>query len=532
VRAARAASGDSHRRSLTSPRLRVPFAVVTSYPQFVVCRCAIGFSLASFVSTQYWTTAMFTPKIVGGANAITAGWGNLGGGVTQVVTVIMFEYFTKYGPYTRSWRQCYFAPGLLHLLLGALILFFGQDGPDGNREDVQVGSTGKAGVDKAQAMRNFKFGCLNYRTWIFTITYGFCFGVELVVDNILAGYFYSQFNLNLIDAGRIASYSGLMNVCSRASGGLMSDVIARRYGMRGRLWWLWFVQTATGGVCLAFGYQTTDVGKATATMVIFSYLCHAACGAHFGIVPFISKRSVGTVSGWVGAGGNTIAAILQYVFFTNTQVTVPVAIQNLGITISACGPHPTLRLSSPLPDRVLPHPTLSFSSPLPDPRLSRSLLSVLHHPCVAVPLPNVGLDVPGPHRQGCGRGHPGGELLHPGVHPRREGGRPGHAGQAVRPHSCWERAQQAREQRRAGGDGLTRQQQGLALPTGPSRSFFLWLPPLFRTLSVVVFHIQCTAHDVCRPLQRVSARESPPILPRRACQPPILTIGLFGCVDS
>ena len=61
--------------------------MVTNYAEFVTCRCAIGFSLASFVSTQYWTTQMFTPKIVGGANAITAGWGNLGGGITQVVTV-------------------------------------------------------------------------------------------------------------------------------------------------------------------------------------------------------------------------------------------------------------------------------------------------------------------------------------------------------------------------------------------------------------------------------------------------------------
>jgi NNP family nitrate/nitrite transporter-like MFS transporter len=65
--------------------------MVTNYAQFVTCRTAIGFSLASFVSTQYWTTQMFTPKIVGGANAITAGWGNLGGGITHVVTVIMFR---------------------------------------------------------------------------------------------------------------------------------------------------------------------------------------------------------------------------------------------------------------------------------------------------------------------------------------------------------------------------------------------------------------------------------------------------------
>ena len=38
-----------------------------------------------------------------------------------------------------------------------------------------------------------------------------------------------------------------------------------------------------------------------------------SCGATYGIVPFISKRALGVVSGFVGAGGNTIAAIVQYV---------------------------------------------------------------------------------------------------------------------------------------------------------------------------------------------------------------------------
>jgi NNP family nitrate/nitrite transporter-like MFS transporter len=166
--------------------------------------------------------------------------------------------------------------------------------------------------------------------WIFVLTYGFCFGVELVVDNVLHDYFYNQFNMSIKEAGLVASYSGLMNVCSRALGGVCSDLAAKRYGMRGRLWTLWFLQTLSGGVCVAFGFCSTSLADSITTMVIFSFFTQMSCGATYGIVPFISKRALGVVSGFVGAGGNTIAAIIQYVFFTHTQVWTEIAITNLG----------------------------------------------------------------------------------------------------------------------------------------------------------------------------------------------------------
>ena len=131
----------------------------------------------------------------------------------------------------------------------------------------------------------------------------------------------------------MASYSGLMNVCSRALGGVVSDIAAKRFGMRGRLWTLWFLQTASGGVCIAFGFCSTSLSNSITTMIIFSFLTQMSCGATYGIVPFISKRALGVVSGFVGAGGNTIAAILQYVFFTHTQVWTEKSVSNLGITI-------------------------------------------------------------------------------------------------------------------------------------------------------------------------------------------------------
>ena len=49
----------------------------------------IGVIGASFVITQYHTSVMFAPNIVGTANATTAGWGNCGGGVNQLAMPLL-----------------------------------------------------------------------------------------------------------------------------------------------------------------------------------------------------------------------------------------------------------------------------------------------------------------------------------------------------------------------------------------------------------------------------------------------------------
>lgn len=55
-------------------------ALSQSYESFLFFRLGIGAVGASFVITQYHTSVMFAPNVVGTANAAAAGWGNTGGG--------------------------------------------------------------------------------------------------------------------------------------------------------------------------------------------------------------------------------------------------------------------------------------------------------------------------------------------------------------------------------------------------------------------------------------------------------------------
>src|SRR5215216_6318130 len=90
-----------------------------SYESFLLFRLAIGVIGASFVVTQYHTSVMFAPNVVGTANATAAGWGNMGGGVTLIVMPLIFAGFVSLGVGDAlGWRMAMFVPGAMMLLAG------------------------------------------------------------------------------------------------------------------------------------------------------------------------------------------------------------------------------------------------------------------------------------------------------------------------------------------------------------------------------------------------------------------------------
>ncbi len=64
----------------------------------------------------------------------------------------------------------------------------------------------------------------NYRTLILGLTYGYCFGVELTIDNNIASYFSDQFGKGIKAAGNFGAIFGLFNILSRPLGAWLCSV--------------------------------------------------------------------------------------------------------------------------------------------------------------------------------------------------------------------------------------------------------------------------------------------------------------------
>ncbi|MNH94041.1 Major Facilitator Superfamily protein [compost metagenome] len=221
-------------------------------------------------------------------------------------------------------------PGIILLIMAYIYYRYTQDTPQGNFKKLSEG-----GRINRKKNGSFLLALKDYRVWILTLAYAACFGIEITVDNVAATFFMDRFDTGIILAGALASIFGGMNLFARALGGIVSDKVGQSYGIKGKGMILGILLILEGiGISLFAASNTLLL--AIITMLLFALFLKMANGCTYGIVPFINKDNIGSVSGIVGAGGNIGAMLVGFLFKSET-LSYADAFQYIGIGVFLIG---------------------------------------------------------------------------------------------------------------------------------------------------------------------------------------------------
>ncbi|MGY5352742.1 MFS transporter [Wenyingzhuangia sp. IMCC45533] len=303
----------------------IAIGFVQTPAQFLICRLFIGFIGASFVITQFHTSLMFAPNIVGTANATSAGWGNLGGGANRLGMPLIAAAVISFGvAQADAWRYAMIIAGIICFLMGIVYYFCTQDTPEGNFRDLKA--TGKMPQLKKDEA-GFGVAIKDYRVWILFLVYAACFGMELTVYGTMDDYLQNTFQLERVTAGNLVLSFALMNIFARTLGGFFGDKFGRMKGLRGRVIFLTVILAVEGAMLATFSTAGNFI-VAFIFLICFSLSVQMAEGATFSVVPFINKKAIGSISGIVGAGGNVGAFLAAILLKSKSAVAEKAALIN------------------------------------------------------------------------------------------------------------------------------------------------------------------------------------------------------------
>ncbi|KAH8698431.1 nitrate transporter [Talaromyces proteolyticus] len=325
--------------------------LATTPSGLIAVRFFVGILGASFVPCQVWTTGFFDKSVVGSANALTAGLGNAGGGVTYFTMPAVYNSLVSHGlTEHKAWRVAYVVPFIIIVSIALGMIFTCEDTPTGkwserhlngintpastnmlepnNTEKIPSGVVTPNSMSKFDQKIHSKGQVLQELvvapTWketlqvIFSLptlslsmVYACTFGAELALDGVLGSYYSRNFpTMGQTKSGDWAAMFGLLNVVFRPLGGYQLAL--------GKKIWLTFLCAITGAFLLAIGLTNPKSESTMFGLVAgMAFFLEAANGANFALVPHVYPFANGIVSGTVGASGNLGGIIFNIVFRYN-----------------------------------------------------------------------------------------------------------------------------------------------------------------------------------------------------------------------
>ncbi|KAI6148502.1 major facilitator superfamily domain-containing protein [Pisolithus tinctorius] len=330
-----------------------------------IVRFFIGILGGTFVACQAWTTAFFDKNVVGTANALAGGWGNAGGGFTFIVMIALYNSLISDGltPHV-AWRAAFaIVPVPFLLTVAAATLVFGTDHPAGRwsdrhkaiahgikdadalpasheHKDYAIKKEGSSDiqvtVSAVQALESELDFAVNEPvtwalavkviarplTWLPALAYLTTFGYELAIDANLANVLFTLYKsptFGQTKAGYIASIFGFLNVLTRPLGGYFGDLIYERFGVPGKKYLLIILGVTQGLLSIGLGlYIDNNQHPSLTILIVFlilaAFVCEAANGVNFSLVPHCNPCSNGFMSGIVGGMGNFGGIVFAMIF--------------------------------------------------------------------------------------------------------------------------------------------------------------------------------------------------------------------------
>ncbi|KAL9037543.1 MAG: hypothetical protein Q9180_003658 [Flavoplaca navasiana] len=370
---------------------------VTTHNGLVVLRFFAGILGGSFIPCQVWTTGFFDKSVVGTANALTAGLGNAGSGVTYFLMPAIFNSLVQRQGLSESkaWRVAFVVPFILITATAIVMILTCPDTPTGRwssrNRDIQrhldmrdtfltTNTTGNkhgnassidSGNDTVQlnssnahghftdtqaqeddlltaaswelvekpTVKNSLGALCTLPTLTLLVVYFCSFGTELSVNSILGAYYAKNFpDLGQTGSGSWAAMFGLLNAVFRPAGGILADLIYRHTNS------LWAKKALIHSLGIMLGVFLILIGidDPNSKPVMFglmtgmAFFDEAANGACFALVPHVRPTSNGLITGVTGAAGNLGGIVFLLIGrFTNGSADYPKKLWIIGaVTIA------------------------------------------------------------------------------------------------------------------------------------------------------------------------------------------------------